>query len=47
MTPKQALAFVKCNGIVRESGRGPVPNLAGAIASAPIRGSLDGKPKQN
>ena len=39
MTPKQAIAFVKANGVVLESGRGPVPNLAEAIAGAPIRGS--------
>src|SRR5437899_8203688 len=39
MTPKQAIAFVKANGIVLESGRGPVANLAEAIAGAPIRGS--------
>ena len=39
MTPKQAIAFVKANGVVLESGRGPVPSLAEAIAGAPIRGS--------
>ncbi len=39
MTPKQAIAFVKANGVVLESGRGPVPNLAEAIAGAAIRGS--------
>jgi hypothetical protein len=39
MTPNQAIAFVKANGVVLESGRGPVPNLAEAIAGAPIRGS--------
>ena len=39
MTPKQAIAFVKVKGIVLESGRGAVPNLAEAIAGAPIRGS--------
>ena len=39
MTPKQAIAFVKANGIVLEAGRDAVPNLAEAIAGAPIRGS--------
>ncbi len=39
MTPRQALAFVRRHGIVLESGRGPVPSLAEAIAGGPIRGS--------
>jgi len=39
MTPKQAIAFVRTNGVVLESGRGPVPNLAEAVAGEPIRGS--------
>ncbi len=39
MTPKQAVGFVKKHGIVLESGRGPVPSLAEAIAGGPIRGS--------
>lgn len=38
MTPKQALAFVKSHGIVLESARGPVPNLAEAVAGERIRG---------
>jgi hypothetical protein len=45
MTPKQALAFVKAHGVVLESGRGPVPSLAEAIAGAPIRGSWWAHPK--
>ena len=45
MTPRQALAFVKKCGIVLESGRGPVPNLAATIAGEPIRGSWWGHPK--
>jgi len=45
MTPKQALAFVKTNGVVLESGRGPVPSLAEAIAGKPIRGSWWAHPK--
>src|SRR5207244_10000505 len=39
MTPKQALAMVKTNGVVLESGHGPVPNLAEAVAGETIRGS--------
>jgi len=47
MTPKQAVAFVKANGVVLESGRGPVPNLAQAIAGAAIRGSWWAHAKAN
>jgi hypothetical protein len=47
MTPKQALAFVKANGVVLESGRGPVPSLAEAITGAPIRGSWWAHSKAN
>ena len=39
MTSREALAFVKANGIVLESARGPAPSLAAAIAGEPIRGS--------
>jgi hypothetical protein len=39
MTPKQALGFIKTNGIMLESGRGPVPSLAQTIAGGTIRGS--------
>src|SRR5439155_1213471 len=45
MTPKQAIAFVKANRVVLESGRGPVPNLAETIAGAAIRGSWWAHPK--
>ena len=47
MTPKQAIAFVEANGVVLESGRGRVPNLAEAIAGAPISGSWWAHPKAN
>src|SRR5712692_2006270 len=40
-----ALAFIRRHGIVLESGRGPVPNLAEAVAGAPIRGSWWGHAK--
>jgi hypothetical protein len=39
VTPKQAIAFVKAHGVVLESARGPVPNLAEAIVGEPVRGS--------
>jgi hypothetical protein len=34
-----AIRFVRQHGVVLESAKGPVPNLAEAIAGAPIRGS--------
>jgi hypothetical protein len=45
MTARQALAFVKANGVVLESARGPAPNLAERIAGEPIRGSWWGHRK--
>lgn len=45
MTPKQALSFVKTNGITLESGRGPVPSLAHTIAGEAIRGNWWAHPK--
>jgi hypothetical protein len=45
VTPKHAVAFVKLHGIVLESGNGPVPNLAEAVAGERIRGSWWGHPK--
>ena len=47
MTPKQAIAFVKANGVVLEAGRATAPNLAEAIAGAPIRGSWWAHSKAN
>ena len=38
MTTAQALAFVKRHGIVLESARGPVPNLAAKVAGEPMDG---------
>jgi hypothetical protein len=46
-TPLKALRFVESHGIVLESARGPVPNLAEAIAGEQIRGSWRGRPKGN
>lgn len=45
MTPKQAAAFLKSEGIVLESGRGPVPSLAETIAGEPVRGSWWAHPR--
>lgn len=45
VTSKQALAFVKKNGIVLESARGAVPSLTEAIAGKPIRGNWWAHPK--
>ena len=39
MTPKQALAFVKREGVVLQAARGPVPSLAEAVVGGAIRGS--------
>jgi hypothetical protein len=39
VSAKNALSFVEQHGIVLESGHGPVPNLAEAIAGGVIRGS--------
>jgi hypothetical protein len=45
MNQKEALAFVERHGIVLQAARGPLPNLAEAIAGGPIRGSWWGHPK--
>ena len=45
MNRKEALAFVERHGIVLQAARGPLPNLAEAIAGDAIRGSWWGHPK--
>ena len=45
MTPKQAIAFVKANGVVLESASGPVPSLAESIVGEPVRGSWWSHPR--
>ena len=45
ISPDGAVGFVEEHGIVLESGRGPVPSLADAIAGEPIRGSWWGHSK--
>src|ERR1700752_888211 len=45
MSPEEGLAFVERHGVVLQAARGPVPNLADAIAGGTIRGSWGGPPK--
>jgi hypothetical protein len=45
MTARHALAFVKANGVVLESARGPAPKLAKRVAGEPINGSWWGHRK--
>ena len=45
MTSRQALAFVRKQGVVLEAGQGPVPSLAEVIAGEPVRGSWWSHPK--
>jgi len=45
MSPAQGLAFIQRHGVVLASAKGPVPNLADAVAGRPIRGSWWGHPK--
>ena len=45
MNQKEVLAFVEHHGIVLQAARGPLPNLAEAIAGDAIRGSWWGHPK--
>jgi hypothetical protein len=45
MSPEQGLAFVERHGLVLQAARGPVPNLAEAVAGGAIRGSWWGHAK--
>ncbi|MGH2621767.1 MAG: hypothetical protein ACRDHG_14530 [Anaerolineales bacterium] len=45
MTPGEAIEFVSTHGVVLESAKGPIPNLAEAVAGEPIRGSYWGHPR--
>jgi hypothetical protein len=45
VTSEEAIALVKREGILLESARGPVPNLAESIAGETIRGGWWGHPK--
>ncbi len=44
MTPEEALEFVAIHGIVLESAKGPVPNLADTVAGERIQGGYWGHP---
>ena len=45
MTSDEAIAFVRRHGVVLESARGPVPNLADTVAGEEIAGSWWGHPR--
>ena len=45
MTGAELLRFVRANGVVLESARGPVPNLVEEIVGAPVKGSWWGHAK--
>lgn len=45
MTPRQALRLVAKHGVMLEAARGPVPNLAHAVAGGRIRGSWWSHPR--
>ena len=47
MTPSQALAFVRDQGVVLESAKGTVPSLAEAIVGDSIRGSWWAHPRSH
>jgi hypothetical protein len=47
LSPDNAVAFVERHGVVLESGRGPVPSLAEAVAGGTIRGSWWGHPESH
>ena len=47
MTVHLALAFIRKQGVVLESARGPVPSLAEVVAGEPIRGSWWSHPKSH
>lgn len=45
MAALDPVKFVARHGVVLASGKGPVPNLAEAVAGGPIRGGFWGHPK--
>ena len=47
MTSDEAIELVKRHGVLLESARGPVPNLAEMVAGSPIQGSWWGHPLAN
>ena len=47
VTAEEPFAFVEAQGVVLESAKEPLPNLADTVAGDPIRGSYWGHPKGN
>jgi hypothetical protein len=47
VTVHLALAFIRKQGVVLESARGPVPSLAEVVAGEPVRGSWWSHPKSH
>jgi hypothetical protein len=45
MTPEAALDHLERHGVLLASARGPLPNLAEAVAGAPVRGSWWAHPR--
>jgi hypothetical protein len=39
MTADEAISFIKENGVVLASAKGPVPRLTEAIVNGPVKGS--------
>lgn len=46
-TPEEALAFVRAQGVVLASAKGPVPRLTEVIIGGPIQGSWWAHPKSH
>lgn len=47
MTPRQAMDFIRYNGVVLESANGLEPSLARRVVGGPIRGSWWGHPRSH
>ena len=47
MTPDEALEFVRTQGVVLLSGKGPVPRMVEVIAGEPIKGGWWGHPRSH
>lgn len=45
MTPKQAMDFIRCHGVVLQAAKGLEPSLAMQIVGGPVRGSWWGHPQ--
>ena len=47
LTREEAVSFIEAQGVVLESGKGPIPNLADLVAGEAIKGSYWSHPKGN